>query len=141
MPVSTKRSISRTLDSVPAEHGDPAGLSELTDLADETIATVQRWLAEAAKIRPDASAERLAGVLKDPSGLPFTVGFVDGVIRPEDPKVAARNLAELAPGRAGLPARGTCAAASGSAPPPARSHPQLVIPDRPPGAARHGRAT
>jgi len=96
MPVSTKRSISRTLDSVPAEHGDPAGLSELTDLADETIATVQRWLAESAKIRPDASAERLAGVLKDPRGLPFTVGFIDNVIRPEDPKVAARAFAELA---------------------------------------------
>jgi len=31
-------------------------------------------------------------VLKDPSGLEFTVGFVDGVIRPEDIKVAARKL-------------------------------------------------
>jgi RHH-type proline utilization regulon transcriptional repressor/proline dehydrogenase/delta 1-pyrroline-5-carboxylate dehydrogenase len=36
-------------------------------------------------------------VLKDPRGLDFTVGFVDGVIRPEDRRVAARNLAALAP--------------------------------------------
>ena len=40
---------------------------------------------------------RLAGVLKDPNGLDFTVGFVDGVIRPEDLNVAARNLKTLAP--------------------------------------------
>ncbi len=96
MPVSTKRAVSRTLENVPAEHGDPAGLAELTGLADETIATVRRWLAESAKVKPDASAQRLAGVLKDPRGLPFTVGFIDNVIRPEDPKVAARAFADLA---------------------------------------------
>ena len=36
-------------------------------------------------------------MLKDPNGLDFTVGFVDGVMRPEDLQVAARNLAALAP--------------------------------------------
>ncbi len=72
--------------------GDP----ELMGLADETIATVRRWLSESADIPADVSAERLAGVLQDPNGLDFTVGFVDGVIRPEDPKVAARNFAALA---------------------------------------------
>ena len=36
-------------------------------------------------------------MLKDPNGLDFTVGFVDGVVRPEDLQVAARNLAALAP--------------------------------------------
>lgn len=66
-------------------------------LADETIALVRRWLTEAAQFPVDVSAERLAGVLKDPNGLEFTVGFVDGVVRPEDIKVAARNLAILAP--------------------------------------------
>jgi RHH-type transcriptional regulator, proline utilization regulon repressor / proline dehydrogenase / delta 1-pyrroline-5-carboxylate dehydrogenase len=75
---------------------DPAPLSELTELSDDVVATVRRWLAESAKVAPDTSAERLAGVLKDPRGLPFTVGFIDGVIRPEDPKVAARAFAELA---------------------------------------------
>jgi len=66
-------------------------------LANEAVALVRRWLTEAAKVPVDASAEQLAGVLKDPNGLDFTVGFVDGVVRPEDLNVAARNLAKLAP--------------------------------------------
>ncbi|HYH77032.1 MAG TPA: proline dehydrogenase family protein, partial [Arthrobacter sp.] len=66
-------------------------------LAAETIGLVRRWLEEASKVPVDASAEQLAGVLKDPNGLDFTVGFVDGVVRPEDIHVAARNLAALAP--------------------------------------------
>ncbi|MDR6416571.1 bifunctional proline dehydrogenase/L-glutamate gamma-semialdehyde dehydrogenase [Pseudarthrobacter sulfonivorans] len=66
-------------------------------LAAETITLVRRWLTEASKVPVDASAEQLAGVLKDPNGLDFTVGFVDGVVRPEDLNVAARNLAALAP--------------------------------------------
>ena len=64
-------------------------------LADETIATVRRWLTESQGVRADASAERLAGVLKDPRGLEFTLGFVDKVVRPEDLRVAARNLETL----------------------------------------------
>ena len=66
-------------------------------LAQEAIALVRHWLTEASKIPVDVSAQRLAGVLKDPNGLDFTVGFVDGVIRPEDLSVAGRKLAELAP--------------------------------------------
>ena len=68
----------------------------LTDLAPEAIALVRRWLTEAAEIPVDASAAQLAGVLKDPQGLDFTVGFVDGVVRPEDLKVAARKLGSIA---------------------------------------------
>lgn len=66
-------------------------------LADEAIALVRRWLAEAAEIPADASAARLAGVLKDPNGLDFTVGFVDGVVRPEDLDAAASKLKQLVP--------------------------------------------
>jgi RHH-type proline utilization regulon transcriptional repressor/proline dehydrogenase/delta 1-pyrroline-5-carboxylate dehydrogenase len=65
------------------------------DLADETIATVRRWLKESSSIAPDKSAERLAGVLRDPRGLDFTLGFVDRVVRPEDLRVAGRNLEKL----------------------------------------------
>ena len=77
----------------------PAGsdVAEATALSAEAIALVRHWLTEAAKVPVDASAEQLAGVLKDPNGLEFTVGFVDGVVRPEDLHVAARNLAALAP--------------------------------------------
>ncbi|WP_183511850.1 bifunctional proline dehydrogenase/L-glutamate gamma-semialdehyde dehydrogenase [Paeniglutamicibacter cryotolerans] len=67
------------------------------ELADEAVTLVRHWLTEGAKVPVDASAAQLAGVLKDPNGLDFTVGFVDGVIRPEDLKVAARNLKALAP--------------------------------------------
>ncbi|MFD5275938.1 bifunctional proline dehydrogenase/L-glutamate gamma-semialdehyde dehydrogenase [Pseudarthrobacter sp. NPDC058362] len=66
-------------------------------LAADAVALVRRWLTEASRVPVDASAQQLAGVLKDPNGLEFTVGFVDGVVRPEDLNVAARNLAKLAP--------------------------------------------
>lgn len=64
-------------------------------LAAEAIATVRRWLAEGADVTPDRAAERLAGMLGDPRGLDFTTGFVDRVVRPEDLRVAGRNLESL----------------------------------------------
>lgn len=67
------------------------------DLPARAVALVRNWLTEAQKFPVDASATRLAGVLKDPDGLNFTVGFVDGVVRPEDLRVAARNLRAIAP--------------------------------------------
>ncbi|MCW2289807.1 L-proline dehydrogenase /delta-1-pyrroline-5-carboxylate dehydrogenase [Leucobacter luti] len=67
------------------------------DLADQAVALVERWIAEAAEIPADAAAERLAGVLRDPHGLDFTVGFVDGVVRPEDLSAAAKQLRALTP--------------------------------------------
>ncbi|MEC5192221.1 MULTISPECIES: proline dehydrogenase family protein [unclassified Arthrobacter] len=79
----------------PVPEGSPVPAAAA--LAEETIGLVRHWLTEAAKVPVDASAEQLAGVLKDPNGLDFTVGFVDGVVRPEDLQVAARNLAALAP--------------------------------------------
>ena len=65
------------------------------DLAAQAVALVRRWLDESKDVAPDPSAERLAGVLEDPDGLAFTVGFVDGVARPEDTAVAAKNLQAL----------------------------------------------
>ena len=76
-------------------HGFSSSLTN-GELADETVATVRRWLAESANVAPDKSAERLAGVLKDPNGLEFTIGFVDKVVRPEDLRVAGRNLEQVA---------------------------------------------
>ena len=83
-----------------AQEAAVAGASAVLEahaLGNESIALVRHWLTEAAKVPVDASAQQLAGVLKDPNGLEFTVGFVDGVIRPDDLHVAARNLAALAP--------------------------------------------
>ncbi|GAA2173759.1 bifunctional proline dehydrogenase/L-glutamate gamma-semialdehyde dehydrogenase [Agrococcus versicolor] len=70
---------------------------EVAGLADEAIALVRRWLDESRHEPVDAAASRLAGVLGDEHGLAFTVGFVDGVVRPEDPAVAARALRDLVP--------------------------------------------
>src|SRR5215218_9479965 len=68
-----------------------------TDLPsfEEVEALVRRWLDASEGAPVDASSERLSGLLKDPRGLEFTLGFVDRVIRPEDRRVAARNLERL----------------------------------------------
>ncbi|MBW9094398.1 bifunctional proline dehydrogenase/L-glutamate gamma-semialdehyde dehydrogenase [Microbacterium jejuense] len=66
-------------------------------LVDEAVALAQRWTRESAEVQADPAAERLAGVLKDPNGLPFTIGFVDGVMRPESLSAAASHLNRVAP--------------------------------------------
>ncbi|MCJ1715367.1 proline dehydrogenase family protein [Curtobacterium sp. VKM Ac-2922] len=72
------------------------------DLADASVALVRQWLAEAETYPVDGSAKQLAGVLADPKGLAFAVGFVDGVVRPEDLGVAARRLKQIAPDAPGF---------------------------------------
>src|SRR6478609_3116602 len=66
-------------------------------LASRAVLLAQRWITESAEVDVDPAAERLAGVLKDPNGLPFTIGFVDGVMRPESLMAAASNLSRVAP--------------------------------------------
>jgi len=66
-------------------------------LADAAVELARRWVHEAASVAVDPAAQRLAGVLHDPNGLPFTLGFVDGVMRPESMTAAASNLHRVAP--------------------------------------------
>ncbi|WP_127506092.1 bifunctional proline dehydrogenase/L-glutamate gamma-semialdehyde dehydrogenase [Actinoplanes solisilvae] len=87
--------MSDVAQSTPA--GTPAADDAPAELADQAIALVRRWLHEASTIKTTGSAAQLAGVLRDPKGLAFAVGFVDGVVRPEDVRVSARALATLAP--------------------------------------------
>ncbi|WP_433585104.1 bifunctional proline dehydrogenase/L-glutamate gamma-semialdehyde dehydrogenase [Microbacterium hydrocarbonoxydans] len=68
---------------------------DTTPRTEEVAALVQRWLKESETYPVEPAAQRLSEVLKDPNGLDFTVGFVDGVMRPEDLSVAGRKLAEL----------------------------------------------
>lgn len=68
----------------------------MSEIADETITLVRRWLREASAVKVGGSAAQLAGLLRDPKGLAFAVGFVDGVVRPEDRRVSARTLHALA---------------------------------------------
>ena len=66
-------------------------------LADRAVELARRWTIEAAATEPDPAAARLAGVLQDVNGLPFTLGFVDGVMRPESLTAAASQLHRIAP--------------------------------------------
>lgn len=66
------------------------------NIAHEAVKLAERWVQESAQYPSDTAAQRLAGVLKDPNGLPFTVGFVDGVMRPEDLFVAGYSLQKVA---------------------------------------------
>lgn len=69
--------------------------ARLQDCTDDAVALVRRWTAASAASKPEPGAARLAAVLRDEQGLDFTRGFVDKVIRPEDPRVAARNLEKV----------------------------------------------
>ncbi|MFB9745974.1 proline dehydrogenase family protein [Leifsonia shinshuensis] len=77
-----------------------AGEARPAHVAQEAVELVRRWLAESARSGEDAprdpAAERLAGVLRDPHGLDFAVGFIDGVARPQDLFVAGYNLQRVA---------------------------------------------
>ncbi|MFG6444959.1 proline dehydrogenase family protein [Microbacterium sp. P07] len=71
--------------------------SAALDLPDRAVTLAGRWVSASASEPTDASAQRLAGVLRDPKGLPFTIGFVDGVMRPESLAAAATRLHRIAP--------------------------------------------
>ncbi|WP_256977921.1 bifunctional proline dehydrogenase/L-glutamate gamma-semialdehyde dehydrogenase [Rhodococcus sp. 14-2470-1a] len=68
------------------------------ELADDAVALARRWVTLSADRPADRAAVRLAGLLRDERGLEFAVGFIDGVVRPEDVRVAARNWAHLTDG-------------------------------------------
>lgn len=68
---------------------------ELERAAERAVLTTRRWTQLATRYPASRPARLLADVLDDPDGLAFTVEFVDGVVRPEDLRVAARNLAAL----------------------------------------------
>jgi len=71
-----------------------SGTEQAKSLADESVSQVRAWLNRASKLhrKSDPSSKRLAQLLKDPDGPGFAQGFVDRVLRPEDFRVAARNL-------------------------------------------------
>jgi RHH-type proline utilization regulon transcriptional repressor/proline dehydrogenase/delta 1-pyrroline-5-carboxylate dehydrogenase len=78
-----------TISTADDASSDSAFMEEVDEL-------VRHWVEVAASRRDDRAARRLAGLLKDPDGLDFTVAFVDRVIRPEDARVAVASLRELA---------------------------------------------
>ncbi|MBT2483625.1 MULTISPECIES: proline dehydrogenase family protein [unclassified Microbacterium] len=75
----------------------PSDAVASSSLADRAVELARRWVIEAAAAEVDPAAARLAGVLQDENGLPFTLGFVDGVMRPESLSAAAAQLHRIAP--------------------------------------------
>ena len=73
------------------------GLMAPAPLAERAVELAQRWIVEASEAEVDPAAARLADVLRDENGLPFTMGFVDGVMRPESLSAAAAQLQRIAP--------------------------------------------
>ena len=67
-------------------------------LAEEAVARVAGWLATSGpptSRRDGAATRRLSGVVTDPQATAFAMRFVDRVIRPEDPAVAAGQRTSL----------------------------------------------
>ncbi|MDH5291152.1 MAG: bifunctional proline dehydrogenase/L-glutamate gamma-semialdehyde dehydrogenase, partial [Acidimicrobiia bacterium] len=74
----------------------PPGRDRL--LVDEAVELAGRWLAQAVAAPPrpeDGPSRTLQELIDDPAAVPFTMGFVDRVIRPDSPAVAAHQLAVL----------------------------------------------
>ncbi|MEZ5409950.1 MAG: bifunctional proline dehydrogenase/L-glutamate gamma-semialdehyde dehydrogenase [Acidimicrobiales bacterium] len=74
----------------------PTGRDRL--LVDEAVELAGHWLAQAAAALPrpeDGPSRTLQEMIDDPAAVPFTMGFVDRVIRPDTPAVAAHQLAVL----------------------------------------------
>ena len=70
-------------------------LANKDEIANSVVDQVQQWVLSSSQLKSSPAAKRLSGLLQDPTGLEFAVGFVDGVIRPEDLNVAAKNLYQL----------------------------------------------
>lgn len=64
----------------------------LADALAAALPTAERWWRSAQAGRSGRTASLLARVAADPGGTGFLLGFVDGVIRPEDPRTAAHAL-------------------------------------------------
>uniref|UniRef100_A0A942SXC2 Bifunctional proline dehydrogenase/L-glutamate gamma-semialdehyde dehydrogenase n=1 Tax=Neobacillus citreus TaxID=2833578 RepID=A0A942SXC2_9BACI len=69
--------------------------ARIQDCTDDAIALVRRWLQASAGVKPDPRAARLTELLRDDQGHDFARAFIDRVVRPEDPRVAARTLEQV----------------------------------------------
>ena len=122
---STPVTSSATTD---ADRSPTARIAELTEIADRAVDTSRRWLRVASGLQvKDPGADRLAAVLGDEGGVDFTVGFVDRVIRTEDPHAAGAALVDIAEDApASLPALDRAQIRAGAALAPVI--PQVVVP-------------
>ncbi|MBK7722066.1 MAG: bifunctional proline dehydrogenase/L-glutamate gamma-semialdehyde dehydrogenase [Austwickia sp.] len=84
---------------VPAEATAPGSAGQvLRGYADRAVDVAQQWAQQTSRGQTpaeQATTDQLAALLRDEEGLDLAVRFVDRVARPEDPKVAARDLSRL----------------------------------------------
>ncbi|HWM19402.1 MAG TPA: bifunctional proline dehydrogenase/L-glutamate gamma-semialdehyde dehydrogenase [Ilumatobacteraceae bacterium] len=74
------------------------GSDDFAALVDDAVALAERWMSatEVEQTKAElAVSSQLAGLVGDPAGLDLAVRFVDRVARPEDQRVAARELATI----------------------------------------------
>ncbi|WP_084078332.1 proline dehydrogenase family protein [Demequina sp. NBRC 110057] len=64
--------------------------------ADAAVAQVREWLADARTTRQGLAARLMEDMLRRDGGLAFLTTLLDGLMRPEDPHVAARGLRSAA---------------------------------------------
>ncbi len=79
---------------------DAFGPQTLAAFEEQAVELARRWYAatEAGQSPQErATSSQLAALVRDEEGLDLAVRFVDRVARPEDPKVAARDLARISP--------------------------------------------
>ncbi len=95
----------------PVDHGrapnGSAGRDPLLGVADEAVALAASWIERAAAgtSRDERrTGDRLQGLVSGPDDTAFAIGFVDRVIRPDDHRTAAAQLAALAGAGNDLPA-------------------------------------
>ncbi len=79
-----------------SERANSAQRGDIHALASDSVELARNWAQRGAATGASDSAKLLADVLKDQSGLDFTIGFVDRVVRPEDLRVSAHSLSLLA---------------------------------------------
>ena len=78
-------------------------MSTTDDVTEDAIRLARSWLsatAEGQTAKERRTTGRLAALVADPAGLELAVRFVDRVARPQDVRVAARELAGLTSGAA-----------------------------------------
>lgn len=76
----------------------PVADTDADALADASVDLVRSWLVRAEELeRPEdrATMAQLEGVVTDPAGVAFVMQFVDRVVRPDDDRVAADQLAAV----------------------------------------------
>src|SRR5690606_3669182 len=61
-------------------------------LAQQAVALAEKWIHEAESLKGDSFEDYLHSLLSDENGVEFLGTLIDGVARPEDPHVIAKNL-------------------------------------------------